>query len=861
MASRPTTSPAAPSAAASADALAAAPAPPAAAAGDDHGARKRPHDDEAAAPPPPPPPPPAPLPPPAAAPFRGPAADSALGERFLDVIALVSANGFALDARPTRFLCGLTLREGARRADGSLDRAGFAGGPADMIRRALEAQAPWLRAARAAPRGDAQLHGVSIARTTSLIRAAAAGDERRVRELLAAGAPLRCVDSWSWSALHNACFRGSTKVVAALLEADASGLTVDALTNTGDSALIVASFYGHEDAVRLLLARGSRQVLQNENGLAALHTSVYRGHAGIVELLCAVPGAAAAVALRDNYGRTPIALVVSDGGGGGKQFVAALIVADAAGATDGQLIEGDSLLMWASKSGEDRAVQALIARGARQEQQNTDGMTALHFAAAKGHAGIVDQLCAAPGAAAAIALRDKFGCTPLVFAVMSGGGGERLVAALLAADASGLTVDAQSDTGSTALVWASFNGVEHAVRLLLARGARQDLQNDSGRAALHYAAEKGHAGVVEQLCAAPGAAAALTLRTKNGHTPLVLAVSEGGGGERLVAALLAADAAGETVNVQNVLGDTALIQASENGHRGAVCLLMARGARQELQNKVGWAAMHCAAAKGHTGLIEQLCAALGAAAALALRTKSGDSPLAVAVKNGSGCDRLVSALIAADATGAADEQLIDGNSLLIWASERGEERAVRALLARGARQVLQNNGGRAALHYAASKGFANVVERLCLAPGAGAAAALQDKYGNTPLMLAVLHGGGEERLVAALLAADAVGAVVNAQNIFGNSALILACDSGCEGAVRLLLARGAQQELQNKEGIAALHYAAYKGHAGIAECLCNAKGAATVLSLRTKSGGTPLALAAHAGHAACTSVLRAQGAS
>ena len=39
------------------------------------------------APPPPPPPP-----------FRGPAADSALGERFLDVLPLVAARGYAAEA-------------------------------------------------------------------------------------------------------------------------------------------------------------------------------------------------------------------------------------------------------------------------------------------------------------------------------------------------------------------------------------------------------------------------------------------------------------------------------------------------------------------------------------------------------------------------------------------------------------------------------------------------------------------------------------------------------------------------------------------------------------------------------------------
>ncbi len=691
----------------------------------------------------------------APAPFRGPAADSRLGERFLDIIALVSANGFALDVQPARYICGLTLREGARRADGSLDRAGFAGGPADMIRRALEAQAPWLGAARAAPREDAWMHGRSFSRTTSLIRAAAQGDELRVRELLAAGAPLRCVNDQRWTALHHASRQGSAQVVAALLEADAAGATVDAQTAKGNTALIKASMRGHENAVRLLLARGARQELQGE-----------------------------------------------------------------------------------------------------------DRMTALHCASQEGHAAIVEQLCAAPGAAAAIALRDKDGDTPLALAVEHGGGGERLVAALLAENAAGTAVDAQNDKGSTALTSASVNGHEDAVRLLLARGARQELQTENGDTALHLAAWKGHAAVVEQLCAAPGAAAAVALRTKSGRTPLDLAIFEGGGGERLVAALLAADVADAAVDTQNDGGMTALMWASGDGREGAVRLLLARGARQELQSEDGMTALHCAAWKGHAGVIEQLCAAPGAAAAVALRTSRGTTPLALAVSHGNCSERLVAALLAADAAGATvDAQGSKGQTALIFASFNGNEGAVRLLLARGARQELQNEHDQTSLHCASQEGHAGVVELLCAAPGAAAAIALRDKDGDTPLALAVEHGGGGERLVAALLAVDVAGATVDAQDNNGNSALILASYKGHEGAVRLLLARGARQELLDKNGATALHVAAKKGHAGVVEQLCAATGAAAAIALRNKNGDTPLALAVRYGHAATASVLRAHGAS
>jgi len=214
-------------------------------------------------------------------PFRGPAADTPLGELFLDALSVACAHAHGLDLRHARYICGATFRLGVRRADGSLDRAGFLGGTADMIDCATRLQAPWLEAARRAPRNASR---------TSLMVAASKGDAQRVRELLAAGAPLVCVDASKRTALHFACAAGDKQCVTLLLEADVAGVTINAQTKTGATPLMWASSARDEHAVRALLARNVRSEMRDEGGFTALHIAGQRDHAGVVALLCAAPG-------------------------------------------------------------------------------------------------------------------------------------------------------------------------------------------------------------------------------------------------------------------------------------------------------------------------------------------------------------------------------------------------------------------------------------------------------------------------------------------------------------------------------------------------------------------------------------------
>jgi hypothetical protein len=232
-------------------------------------------------------------------PFRGPVADSPLGEKFIDIIGLVAANGYAGDIPHASHICGETFREGIRKPDGSLDRSGFLGGTADLIKCSTHLQVPWLLEAHLHPR----VNGSDGRHSTQLYRASAVGDEQTVRNLVAVGIPLKGIPcEGGWSALHRAAFSGHAGVVKILLDGLGSSLGAEVDQREANhmrrTALIIACDQRRESVVSELLAHGASVSAQDTTGFCALHTAVLHKNASILSLLCAAPDAANAMTLR-----------------------------------------------------------------------------------------------------------------------------------------------------------------------------------------------------------------------------------------------------------------------------------------------------------------------------------------------------------------------------------------------------------------------------------------------------------------------------------------------------------------------------------------------------------------------------------
>jgi uncharacterized protein len=162
-------------------------------------------------------------------------------------------------------------------------------------------------------------------------------------------------------------------------------------------------------------------------------------------------------------------------------------------------------------------VRALLKQRADVDTSQVDGMTALHWAAFHDDREIAELLVRA---GANVKAATRYGMTPLSLACTNGN--SAIVALLLKA---GADPNAPLPGGETPLMTASRTGSLAAVKVLLAAGAQVDGKDDRrGQTALMWAAAEGHAPVAQALI---GAGADVRARVPSGFTPLMFAVREG----------------------------------------------------------------------------------------------------------------------------------------------------------------------------------------------------------------------------------------------------------------------------------------------------------------------------------------------
>ena len=363
--------------------------------------------------------------------------------------------------------------------------------------------------------------------------------------------------------------------------------------------------------------------------------------------------------------------------------------------------------------------------------------------------------------------------------------------------------------GSTPLIEAAKNRNTAAVKTLLAQKADAKAFEPDGTTALHWAAHWNDLEMVNGLLAAGADPKAVN---RYGVTPLGEAAGSTGGA--VVERLLKAGVDANTLTTEE--GETALMTASRVGNLEAVKTLLDRGANPSARESYkGQTALMWAASEGHADVIKLLLA------------KGADSKILSDNR-----DTTLPKLPAGSPTAPVSR---GGLTALSFAARQGQIEAVNALLAGGTDINQKDIDGHTALVLAILNKHHDLAQVL-IGKGADVNAANQD--GRAPLFTAVEIRNEDYSPRPALKDTDRTtakqiidslldkGANVNAQLTgaveihkfaqdqgdktlaAGATAFMRAARSADLETMRLLLSKGADPKLANKDGLTALLVAA-----------------------------------------------------
>jgi uncharacterized protein len=284
--------------------------------------------------------------------------------------------------------------------------------------------------------------------------------------------------------------------------------TASLLAADKDLRLIQAAKARDTSAVRTLLKSGIDVNLTQGDGATALHWTVHYDDLATTDLLLR---AGARVNVADDLGVTPLYLACTNRNA---DMAARLLAAKAD--PNAKLLNGETVLMNCSRTGNAAAVKALLAAGARVNVREPEhDQTALMWAASEKHPAAVRLLIDAEADVHARSRaytqtvtsevtqrlgREELnytvrrgGSTPLLFAARSGDA--ESVRFLLAA---GAEVNDSLPNGMSALVLAAHSGQTAAARALLEKGADPNADG-IGYTALHAAVLRSDVELVKDL--------------------------------------------------------------------------------------------------------------------------------------------------------------------------------------------------------------------------------------------------------------------------------------------------------------------------------------------------------------------------
>lgn len=235
--------------------------------------------------------------------------------------------------------------------------------------------------------------------------------------------------------------------------------------------------------------------------------------------------------------------------------------------------KNDDRLLQAVENGDAEKVASLLGKkGASATKHDSEGKTAFHLAAAKGH----------------------MDCLKVMVT-------------------HGVDVTAQDTSGHSALHIAAKNSHPEYIKKLLQYKSPAESVDNSGKTALHYAAAQGYLQVVQILCEHKSP---INLKDLDGNIPLLVAVQNGH--SEICHFLLDH---GADVNSRDKNGRTALMLACETGSSNTVEALIKKGADLNLVDSLGHNALYYSKLSENAGIQSLLLSKISQDADLKTQTK------------------------------------------------------------------------------------------------------------------------------------------------------------------------------------------------------------------------------------------------
>ena len=461
--------------------------------------------------------------------------------------------------------------------------------------------------------------------------------------------------------------------------------------------LYYAALCGSYDiAERLLVTRPQDINARGGRRVTPLHAALDKGHVEVTHLLLQN---GADVGTRDDHYRTPLHLAAEYRD---PEVLRSLINHNAN--PNAQNEDQETPLFMASRMGRLEAARLLLDHGADINHQDSLGRTPLHIAAENGHYEVARLLL-------------DYGAddnAPEKDSQTSSQTSLHLVDNLAVAQSPlkrGAEVDARNKMGCTPLHFASRQGHQGLMQLLLEHHADVLARNHEDQTFLDIAWARGHKEIVD-----------VNARYEDGWTALHIASQHGD--PELMCWLI--DREGDP-RAEDDDHETPLFPASRNGKLEAAQLLLDAGADANHRDWQEMTPLHGASENGHVAVTQLL---LKHNAAVNARHVYGWTPLHLASRAGKG--RVAEVLLDGGAT--VNAQNDSDWTPLHMASQKGHLNVVELLLDRGADMNLQEADGETALHLAAFYGHFEVAQVLLKND---ADLLIKNKEGETPLDLAL----------------------------------------------------------------------------------------------------------------------------